>query len=79
MITVETNDKTALIDELKGYSRDVRYVDSKDELGQKDIGKRRLQHGIIRRCGFFGSKIGYCMRFETSQYKMGIIKKAVAC
>ena len=78
MMTIETEDKASLIAELKRYSRDVRYVDSKDELGSKDKGKRRLDDGsIVRRCGFFGSKISYMMRFETSPYRMGILKKAV--
>ena len=78
MMTIETEDKASLIAELKRWSNDVRYVDSKDELGSKDKGKRRLDDGsIVRRCDFFGSKISYMMRFETSPYRMGILKKAV--
>ena len=78
MMTIETEDKASLIAELKRWSNDVRYVDSKDELGSKDKGKRRLDDGsIVRRCDFFGSKVGYMMRFETSPYRMGILKKAV--
>lgn len=79
MMTIETEDKASLINELKRYSKDVLYIDSKDELGAKDKGKRRLDDGsIVRRCTFFGSKISYMMRFETSPYRMEILKKAVA-
>ena len=78
MMTIETEDKASLITELKRWSNDVRYVDSKDELGSKDKGKRRLDDGsIVRRCQWWGSKIGYCMRFETSPYSMETMKKAV--
>ena len=78
MMTIETEDKASLINELKRYSKDVLYIDSKDELGAKDKGKRRLDDGsIIRRCQWWGSKIGYCMRFETSPYRMETLKKAV--
>ena len=78
MMTIETEDKASLIAELKRYSHDVLYIDSKDELGSKDKGKRRLDDGsIVRRCDFFGSKVGYMMRFETSPYRMEILKKAV--
>ena len=78
MMTIETEDKASLITELKRWSNDVRYVDSKDELGSKDKGKRRLDDGsIVRRCQWWGSKIGYCMRFETSPYRMETMKKAV--
>lgn len=78
MMTVETEDKQRTVATLKGYSRDVRYVDSKDELGKKDTGKRRLPDGsIVRRCVFFGCKVGAMMRFEKSAYKLGTVKKAV--
>ena len=78
MMTIEAEDKASLITELKRWSNDVRYVDSKDELGSKDKGKRRLDDGsIVRRCQWWGSKIGYCMRFETSPYRMETMKKAV--
>ncbi len=80
MMSIETEGKGSLINELKRYSKDVLYIDSKDELGAKDKGKRRLDDGsIVRRCTFFGSKISYMMRFETSPYKMEIMKKAVVC
>ena len=79
LVSIETNDKASLIDELKGYSRDVLYVDSKDDISDKDTGKRRLKHGIIRRCAWWGSKSGFRMRFETSQWRMDTLKKAVKC
>ena len=45
-----------------------------------DKGKRRLDDGsIVRRCQWWGSKIGYMMRFETSPYRMETLKKAVVC
>ena len=78
MMTIETEDKALLTTKLKQYSNDVRYVDSKNELGAKDKGKRVLSDGsIVRRCVFFGSKIGFLARFAKSPYRMGILKKAV--
>ena len=77
-LTVETEDKARLFRTLSQYSRDVRYIEDKDEPGRKDVGTRRLLDGsTILNCKFFGSKIGYIMRFETSRYKLETIQKAV--
>lgn len=77
-LTIETEDKARLFRTLSQYSRDVRYIEDKDEPGRKDVGTRRLPDGsTILNCKFFGSKIGYVMRFETSRYKFEVIEKAV--
>ena len=77
-LTIETEDKARLFRTLSQYSRDVRDIEDKDEPGRKDVGKRRLPDGsTILNCKFFGSKIGYIMRFETSRYKLETIQKAV--
>lgn len=77
-VTIETEDRARLFRTLAMYSHDVRYIEDKDERGRKDVGTRVLSDGsVILNCKFFGSKIGYLMRFETSQYKSGVIQKAV--
>lgn len=74
---IETNDLVGTTKKLCQYSHDVRYIGSKDSLGNKDKGARKLtSNAIIRRTTWFGSKIGYKMRFETSEYKKNIIKQA---
>lgn len=76
-ILIESDNLPRTLSELLKYSKDVLYVDSKEELGKKDKGIRVLTDGsIVRRCQFFGSKIGYQMRFQTSEYKLNTIKKA---
>lgn len=76
-LTIETEDKQALFKYLCQFSNDVRYIEDKEERGKKDVGTRVLPDGsTILRCQWFGSKIGHLMRFETSQYKMGVINKA---
>ena len=77
-LTIETEDKARLFRTLSQYSRDVRYIEDKDEPGRNDEGNRRLPDGsTILQCKFFGSKMGYIMRFETSRYKLETIQKAV--
>lgn len=76
-LTIETEDKQVLFKYLCQFSNDVRYIEDKEERGKKDVGTRVLPDGsTILRCQWFGSKIGHLMRFETSPYKMGVIKKA---
>ena len=76
-LLVESDNLTRTLEELLKISDDVRYVDAKEELGKKDKGIRVLPDGsIVRRCQFFGSKVGYNMRFATSEYKLNTIKKA---
>lgn len=77
-LAIESEDLHSTLRTLLNYSNDVRYIDSKDELGKKDKGNKVLEDGsIIRRSQFFGSKIGYQMRFQTSEYKTNILNKAV--
>lgn len=77
-LTIETENKHRLFEYLTSLSNDVRYIEDKEERGRKDTGCRVLPDGsTILRCQWFGSKIGHMMRFETSPYKMGVIKKAV--
>lgn len=77
-LTIETEDRARLWRTLAGYSRDVRYIEDKETRGRKDVGRRRLPDGsVILNCKFFGSKVGYLMRFAASQYKDGVIRKAV--
>lgn len=76
-LMVESDDLCRTLGQLVEFSPDVRYVDSKEDLGKKDKGERVLPDGsIIRRCQFFGSKTGYNMRFATSEYKLNTIRKA---
>lgn len=76
-LMVESDDLCRTLAQLLEYSPDVRYVDSKGELGRKDKGVRVLPDGsVVRRCQFFGSKTGYNMRFATSEYKLNTVKKA---
>ncbi|BAL85146.1 hypothetical protein SELR_pSRC300730 (plasmid) [Selenomonas ruminantium subsp. lactilytica TAM6421] len=76
-LLIESDNLTRTLKELLKYSDDVRYVDAKEEPGKKDKGIRVLADGsVVRRCQFFGSKVGYNMRFATSEYKLNTIKKA---
>ena len=76
-LMVESDNLIGTLKELLKHCNDVRYVDSKEELGKKDKGVRVLADGsIIRRCQWFGSKIGAKMAFSTNQYKMNTILKA---
>ena len=76
-MAIESDDLSATLTELLKYSDDVRYIDSKEELGKKDKGTKRLDKGgIVRRCQFIGSKVGYVNRFAASEYKFNIISKA---
>lgn len=77
-VSVETDDPVRAAEAFLRYSKDVRYVGSKEERGTKDKGNRVLCDGAVMcRCTWFGSKIGYKMRFATSEYKRNIIEKAV--
>ncbi len=76
-LLIESDNLARALEELLKVSDDVRYVDAKEEPGKKDKGIRVLPDGsIVRRCQFFGSKIGYNMRFATSEYKLNTIRKA---
>lgn len=76
-LMVESENLPGTLTELCKFCNDVRYVDSKEELGKKDKGVRRLADGsIIRRCQWFGSKIGAKMGFAANQYKLNTILKA---
>lgn len=76
-LMVESENLIGTLKELCKFSRDVRYVDAKEELGKKDKGERRLADGsIIRRCQWFGSMVGAKMGFGVNQHKMNTVLKA---
>ena len=52
------------------YSHDIRYWRSHDERRKCDKGTRVTPVGTIVSCGYFGTKVGYNMRFESNEYKL---------
>lgn len=52
------------------YSHDVRYWRSFDTRRNCDKGTRVIPVGTIVDCGYFGTKIGYNMRFEAKEGKL---------
>lgn len=52
------------------YSHDVRYWRSQEEPRRNEKGTRVTPIGTLISCGYFGTKIGYQMRFESSDYRL---------
>ena len=77
-MTVETENKERLFQTLHKYSRDVRFVETKQKRGAKDRGKRVLSDGsIILRCKYFGDKVPAMCAFAKSPGKMNILDMGV--
>ena len=55
---------------LQKYSKDVRYWRNYNERRKSEKGTRVTPVGTIVSCGYFGTKTGYNMRFESSEYKL---------
>ena len=52
------------------YSHDVRYWRSYESRSKHDKGTRETPVGTLVSCAYFGTKVGYNMRFETNEWKL---------
>lgn len=78
-LTIQTEDKERLFQELKLHSNDVRYIEDKKEPSNRDKGDRILTDGSrVLRCQFFGDKVCGLSAFGKSEGRMFIINKAVS-
>lgn len=77
-MTIATKDKDVLLNCMKGYSHDVRYLDVKKKAGKNDKGNRMLPDGsIIIGATAFGDKVSAKAAFNKSENRMNLIRKAV--
>lgn len=77
-MTIATKDVDSLLDYMKGYSHDVRYLDTKKKAGKNDKGHRILPDGsIIIGAAAFGDKASANTAFNKSESRMNLIRKAV--
>lgn len=78
-LTIQTEDKERLFQELKLHSDDVRFIEDKKEPSVRDKGTRVLTDGSrVLRCQFFGDKVCGLSAFGKSEGRMFIINKAVS-
>ena len=76
-MTIATKNRDALLECMKCYSHDVRYLDTKKKAGKNDKGNRRLPDGsIIIGASAFGDKVSANTAFSKSENRMNIIRKA---
>lgn len=77
-MTIATKDVDSLLDCMKGYSHDVRYLDVKKKAGKNDKGNRVLPDGsIIIGAAAFGDKVSANTAFSKSENRMNLIRQAV--
>lgn len=77
-MTIATKDKDMLFECMKGYSHDVRYLNTKKRAGKNDKGNRRLPDGsIIIGAAAFGDKVSANTAFSKSENRMNLIRQAV--
>lgn len=77
-MTIATKDKDRLFQCMKGYSHDVRYLDTKKRPGKNDKGNGKLPDGsIIIGATAFGDKVSANTAFYKSENRMNLIRKAV--
>lgn len=78
-LTIQTEDKEKLFEELKLFSNDVRYIEDKEEPSKRDKGDKILSDGSkVLRCQFFGDKVCGISAFGKSEGRMFIINKATS-
>ena len=77
-MTSATKDVDSVLNCMKGYSHDVRYLDVKKKAGKNDKGNRTLPDGsIIIGATAFGDKVSANTAFNKSESRMNLIRKAV--
>lgn len=65
-----TEEPQDILEYFQQYSHDVRYWRSQEEPRRNEKGTRVTPVGTLISCGYFGTKIGYQMRFESSDYRL---------
>lgn len=69
-ISVESDrDTHDILQYLQQYSHDVRYWRSYESRSKQDRGTRVTPVGTLVSCAYFGTKIGYNMRFQDYKLK----------